>query len=49
MELDLDTLQQLPTTEAQAYAGGGLDPDCKFTCGSSCEYTCLHTGCDQTT
>ncbi|WP_157538087.1 ALQxL family class IV lanthipeptide [Kitasatospora azatica] len=43
MELNLDALQQLPAPEAQAYAGGGLDPDCTYTCGDSCAATCDYT------
>ncbi|MEV7414732.1 ALQxL family class IV lanthipeptide [Streptomyces sp. NPDC089919] len=37
MELDLDTLQQLPAEEAQA---GG----CGYTCTATCPSTCLVTG-----
>ncbi|WP_157538091.1 ALQxL family class IV lanthipeptide [Kitasatospora azatica] len=39
LELDLDALQQLPTTEAQATGGGDRTPDCGYTCANSCTIT----------
>ncbi|WP_157538093.1 ALQxL family class IV lanthipeptide [Kitasatospora azatica] len=41
MELDLDALQLLPETQAQATAGGGLNPDCTNTCDYTCCVTCV--------
>jgi hypothetical protein len=43
MELDLNALQQLPETEAQATAGNPLDPECTWSCGNSCGSSCGNT------
>jgi hypothetical protein len=48
MELDLNALQQLPETEAQATNGNPLDPDCTFTCTITCNVTC-DVSCGHTT